>query len=272
MSVVSRHSALLPAYMAPIALRAITGALKFRGFLAPKCYRPLRVPFMAHDAYRSQLRTCMRAYISGCIQAVTPFHVPKSSVVFPKHPRVAQALYNHHDALKQWAARRQPTCRCAAIKRHAPESPLYDGHVVASGVHFKDHLSTLERQVISGSSGDTYFPGQAPMWEQFRAAWTAWCATNHSCLAALAILSRLSKPCGRSTTKLWPPSATVALWTALKAKHKELFGTARTNLARPFATARCCTITCWMAPSATRTCSTKCRRLRRRTAQGSEGS
>ena len=111
----------------------------------------------------------MRAYISGCIKAITPFHLPKSTVVFARHPRVAQALYNHQDALKQWAA----------IKRHAPEAPTYDGHAVASGFHFQCHLSTLERQVISGSSGDTYFPGKGPMWEQFREAWESWCATNH---------------------------------------------------------------------------------------------
>ena len=114
----------LPAYVAPIALRAVSGALQFRGYLAPKCYRPLR-PYeysliIAHAAYRSQLRTCVRAYISGCIKAIIPFHVPKSTVVFARHPRVAQALYNHHDTLKQWAAKHEPTFRCAAVKRHPP--------------------------------------------------------------------------------------------------------------------------------------------------------
>ena len=42
-------------------------------------------------------------YISACIKAITPLHVPKPSVVFPSHPRIAQALYNHHDVLKQSA-------------------------------------------------------------------------------------------------------------------------------------------------------------------------
>eukprot|EP00439_Symbiodinium_sp_Y106_P057449 s2134_g8.t1 len=121
----------------------------------------------------------MRAYISGCIKAVAPFHVPKFTVVFPRHPRIAQALYNHQDALSQWAAKRQPSCLCEAIKRHAPEAPIHDGHAVASGFHFQCGLSTLERQVISGSSDDTFFLQKAPMWEQFRQAWASWCATNH---------------------------------------------------------------------------------------------
>ena len=99
----------LPAYIAPVALGAITSALQFRGHLAPKCYRPLRVPFMAHAAYRNELRTCVRAYISG-LKAVIPFHVAKSTVVFPRHLRIAQALYNHQDALRQWAAKHQPSC------------------------------------------------------------------------------------------------------------------------------------------------------------------
>ena len=45
----------------------------------------------------------MRAYISGCIKAITPCHALKSTVVFPRHPRIAQALYNHQDALRHWA-------------------------------------------------------------------------------------------------------------------------------------------------------------------------
>ena len=64
---------------------------------------------MAHAAYRNELRTCVRAYISG-LKAVIPFHVAKSTVVFPRHLRIAQALYNHQDALRQWAAKHQPSC------------------------------------------------------------------------------------------------------------------------------------------------------------------
>ena len=101
----------------------------------------------------------MRAYI----KAVTPFHVPKSTVVFPRHPHIAQALCNRQDAPRQWAAKREPSCRCEA------------GHAVASGFHFQCGLSTLEKQVISGSSGDTFFPGKAPVWEQFRQAWASCC-------------------------------------------------------------------------------------------------
>ena len=58
----------------------------------PKCYRPKpRVPLMAHAAYRNELRTCVRVYISGCIKAVTPFHLPKSTVV----SHVTHALHRH---------------------------------------------------------------------------------------------------------------------------------------------------------------------------------
>ena len=64
--------------------------------------------------------------------------------------------------LKQRAAKHEPTCRGAAVKRHAPEAPTYDGHAVASGFHFKCHLSTLEKQVISGSSGGHVFPWKRP--------------------------------------------------------------------------------------------------------------
>ena len=168
----------LPAYMAPIALRAITSALKFKGFGSPKFYRPLRAPFMAHEHYRQELRACMRSYITASIHAVTPFHVPKSTVVFPRHPRVSQALYNHKDALRQWAAGNAPTCQCELLQRFAPEAPKFGGHVAASGDQFQRHMSTLERQVLSGSSADTYFPSKPTMWSLFHDAWTSWCRAN----------------------------------------------------------------------------------------------
>ena len=114
----------------------------------------------------------------GALKLSLLFMCPMSTVVFPRHPRVAKALYNHQDALRQWAAKHQPSCRREAIKRPAPEAPTYDGHAVASGFHFQCGLSTLERQVISGSSGDTFFSGKAPMWEQFLQAWASRCATN----------------------------------------------------------------------------------------------
>ena len=144
----------------------------------------------------------MRAYISGCIKAVAPFHVPKFTVVFPRHPRIAQALYNHQDALSQWAAKRQPSCLCEAIKRHAPEAPIHDGHAVASGFHFQCGLSTLERQVISGSSDDTFFLQKAP------------CGNNsvkpghHGVPLTIywdlpGILSRCFMRCGRNRLKCW---------------------------------------------------------------------
>ena len=167
---------------------------------------------MAHAAYRNELRACVRAYISGCITAVTPFHVTKPTVVFPRHPRVAQALYNRQDALRQWAAKHQPSCRCEAIKRHAPEAPTYDGQCCRFGFHFQCGLSTLERQVISVSSGDTFFPGKAPMWEQFRQAWASWCATN-DLPGPRGILSRCFMRCGRNILKRWPQGITIGLWT-----------------------------------------------------------
>ena len=167
---------------------------------------------MAHAAYRNELRTCVRAYISGCIKAVTPFQVPKSTVVFPRHPRVAQALYDHQDALRQWAAKHQSSCRCEAIKCQAPEAPTYDGHPVASGFHFQCGLSTLERQVISGSIGDTFFPGKAPMWEQFRQAWASWCAAN-DLPGPPRNLEQGFVRCGCNVLKRWPQGIAIGLWT-----------------------------------------------------------
>ena len=103
----------LPAYMAPQAARHISLALEFKGFGAPVFYRPLRAPFLARESYRHELRTCMRAYITQNIKAVTPFHVPKTSVLLATHPRVSELLFNHKDSLRVGLPN---ICLCAAAK------------------------------------------------------------------------------------------------------------------------------------------------------------
>ena len=215
----------LPAYMAPNALRAITSALKFRGFLPPKRHRPLRVPFLSHDTYRQDLRTCMRAYISECIHAITPFHVPKTTVVFPRHPRVAQALFNHQDALKQWAARKEPTCKCDIIKKYAPKAPTCCGHVAARGIELTHSLSSLEKQIAGGSVTDTFFPDKAKIRTQFLDAWSSWCRANAlpGRQARREALSRSSSRFGKNTSPRYKPGTTGKLWTASNPKHEASF-------------------------------------------------
>ena len=120
----------------------------------------------------------MRACVSECKHAITPFHVPKTTVVFPRHPRIAQTLFNHQDALKQWATRQEPTCRCDLIKKYAPKAPTFGGHVAARGIELTHRLSSLEKQIASGSVTDTFFPDKAQIHTHFVDAWSSWCRTN----------------------------------------------------------------------------------------------
>ena len=167
--------------------------------------------------------------------------------MFARHPRIAQALYNHQDALRQWAAQREPSCRCEAIKRYAPEAPAYDGHAVASGFHFQRGRSTLERQLISGSSGDTCFPSKAPMWEQFRQARASWCAAND--------LPGPPRNLEQVFHALWSQHAQ----TVASKYHNRIVDCGQCeeqNRGSPvqwFATAQRCTTICWAALSAIRT-------------------
>ena len=71
----------LPAYMAPPAKSRVK-CFAFRGFTAPKFYKPLRIPYLAQAKYKDELRSCMRASITMSIKAVTPFHVPMSSLAW----------------------------------------------------------------------------------------------------------------------------------------------------------------------------------------------
>ena len=187
------------------------------------------------------------------MHAITPFHVPKTTVVFPHHPRIAQALFNHQDALKQWAACQEPTCKCDIIKKYAPKASTFCGHVAARGIEFTHSLSSLEKQIASGSVTDTFFPDKAQIRTQFLDAWSSWCRTN-----ALP-----GPPRGLTEVfeQIWEKHLTQVLgttgkqWTASNSKHEAPFGTPRTTIpARQSAFAPLCIIACWRAALATHKC------------------
>ena len=112
------------------------------------------------------------------LMRLPPFHVPKTTVVFPRHPRVAQVLHNRQDALKQWALRREPTCKCDVTQNYAPKAPMFGGHIAAKGTEFTNSLSTLEQQIASGATTDTFFPDKEQLRTQFVEGWSNWCRTN----------------------------------------------------------------------------------------------
>ena len=148
----------LPAYMAPQAVRHISLALEFKGFGSPRFYRPRRAPFLAHESYRQELRTCMRTYITQNIRTVTPFHVPKTSVLFAKHPSVSQLLFNHKDALRAWAAKYPPVCCCTQLRQWAPDAPVFHGHIAAAAEDFTSStFSTVEKDILNGSMANNFF-------------------------------------------------------------------------------------------------------------------
>ena len=171
----------LPAYMAPQAVRHISLALEFKGFGGPRFYRPLRAPFLAHETYRRELSTCVRAHITQNIKAVTPFHVPKTSVLFAKHPSVSQLLFNHKDALRAWAARHPPVCCWDKLRQWAPDAPVFQGHIAATAEDFTTSaFSTVEKDILNGSMANTFFPKPEQLFEQFNQAWVRWCRANDS--------------------------------------------------------------------------------------------
>ena len=187
----------------------------------------------------------MRAYISECIHAITPFHVPKTTVVFPRHPRIAQALFNHQDASKQWATRKEPTCKCDLIKKYAPKTPTFCGHVAARGIELTHFLSSLEKQIASGSVTDTFFPDKAQIRTQFLDAGVA----PTRCQAHREALLRSSSRFGKNTSPRYKPGTTGKPWTASNSKHEAPFGTPRTTTpARQSAFAPLCIIACLRAP------------------------
>ncbi|OLP80747.1 hypothetical protein AK812_SmicGene38798 [Symbiodinium microadriaticum] len=121
----------------------------------------------------------MRAYITQNIKAVTPFHVPKTSVVFAKHPCVSQLLFNHKDALLAWAAKHPLICCCDELCQWAPDAPVFQGHIAATVEDFTTSaFSTVEKDILNGSMANTFFPESVQLFEQFHQAWISWCRAN----------------------------------------------------------------------------------------------
>ena len=172
----------------------------------------------------------------------------KSSLVFPRHPRVAQTLFNYEDILAQWAAG-HPHANATSYQC-APEAPMFGEHVAASGHHSCCSFSTLDKEVVSGSTGNTYFPSQRQPRTQVRAAWTDWCRANHPKAYLKSSASAGQGTNSRSTADI------TAMWlTASGAKHRVPYGTGKTtNHAPQSVTVLCCTTSCCPARLAIAMC------------------
>ena len=140
----------------------ITNALTFHGYNAPKFYRPLIAPFLAHPDIRCQLRdSLLRAQ-------------DYSGFTFTAHRKVQQHTFNHKQALGDWARGKAPTCRCDILRRLAPDAQKFREHYPALGSQFSVGFKAVEQSMLTGTMGNMLVPGRREMSERLTRAFLHW--------------------------------------------------------------------------------------------------
>jgi hypothetical protein len=159
-------------------MRAIRDAVQYRGGTLPQLARPLCAPFMAHETYSANLRRLMREYIRAEIHSTVPFHVPKTTVVFGRHRRVSETIFNFRKHTEDWAKGTDPACQCCLLRKYAPDSDVFDGYIVAKGSDLRHHLQPMQLQILQGSTKNTFFPAKHIMRKTFMMCFQRWARNN----------------------------------------------------------------------------------------------
>ena len=106
---------------------------------------------------------------------VTPFHVPRTTVVFKAHRKFQQYLFSHKQALEDWARGIHPCaaaivcedCVCEDLPRkHKKLGERY----AALGSRFSVGFKAVEQCLLAGTMGNMLFPDRQEMSERLTRA------------------------------------------------------------------------------------------------------
>ena len=169
----------LPVHLASSAKQAIQQAIRFKGFEPPPHGCPLVIPFLATSNVRGRMRELMRQFITANRPSLIPFHVPRTTVVFGKNPKLHQSLFTHKLALRSWARGETPPCMCSLIARFAPDAQTFAGHLAASGDQMNRHLPPIAQRILRSNMNNAFFPNRERAFEAFEKGVRRWLFRHH---------------------------------------------------------------------------------------------
>eukprot|EP00439_Symbiodinium_sp_Y106_P054574 s1990_g7.t1 len=105
--------------------------LKFRNASVPRFNKPLKLLFLAHTRFKTNVQKFLADLIRQHRHALVPYHLPTKTVQEMPHQALSKALWNHKrtitDLGRDWKVQ---TCQRQEFAKKHPRVQLHQGHVV----------------------------------------------------------------------------------------------------------------------------------------------
>ncbi|CAE7465974.1 unnamed protein product, partial [Symbiodinium microadriaticum] len=112
--------------------------LTFRNATVPKFNLPLKIPFLAHSAFKNNVQKWVSKLIRQHRHVLIPYHLPTKTIQELPHPALNKVLWNHmHKVIAQGRYWEPEPCKCHEFLLEHPRAEQHEGHV-ATGLETLD--------------------------------------------------------------------------------------------------------------------------------------
>ena len=166
----------------------ITKILVFKGGVKPPRAKPMQLPMLSHDGFRSAVKKWLKTQVVSRRDFLIPFHLPPCDVVPAAHLSLGKMLVNHHGKMSEFDWDEPPRCSCHEFVRQHPNLEVVshpdDGQPhVASPLH-RLNVSRRLRFWLGVSAKTQVYPSFAQYLEKSWLQLSRW-ATKH-CVAGMS--------------------------------------------------------------------------------------
>ena len=148
--------------------------MKFRGCTVPQHKLRLRLPFLVHPTFHTEITQWLRHQVLSYKHWLIPLHLPSHAVEEGAHLSVAELLFN----FQHWETRMNKLdpmtlpCSCGQFAALHPQINMVDGHI-ASSASLLD-LPLRLQSLVSYSTNSTVYVGYDKYIQQFRTKIDRW--------------------------------------------------------------------------------------------------
>ena len=143
--------------------------LNFRNATVPKFNLPLKIPFLAHDTFKSNVQQWISKLIRRHRHTLTPYHLPTKTIQELPHPSLSKALWNHMRKVTTQGRHSKPEpCKCREFLLKHPHAEQHQGHV-ATGLEtldFSKSQMNLGAALHNVGACNAIFPSKLRLREQ----------------------------------------------------------------------------------------------------------
>ncbi|CAE7207108.1 unnamed protein product, partial [Symbiodinium sp. KB8] len=143
--------------------------LTFRNATVPKFNLPLKIPFLAHSAFKNNVQKWVSKLIRQHRQVLIPYHLPTKTIQELPHPALYKVLWNHMRKVTAQGRHWEPEpCKCHEFLLEHPRAEQHEGHV-ATGLETLDFCkdqSNLGAAFANVGACNAFFPSKQRLHDQ----------------------------------------------------------------------------------------------------------